>query len=119
MTSVLRMKLLHPVTDQLEPDPLEPDQIVSGDPRTSDLALAESGDGSETCGFWRCTPGTFTDVEVEESFLIITGRARVEFEDGRDLSFGPGDTHTFAGGEKTVWTVTETVLKAYWARSPT
>lgn len=112
------MKAVHPITDQLEPDPLNPDQIVSGDPETFNLTLAESGDGSETCGFWRCTPGTFTDIEVEESFLIITGEARVEFEDGRDLVFGPGDTHTFSAGEKTVWTVSETVLKAYWASSP-
>jgi hypothetical protein len=110
------MKTVHPVTEQLEPDPLDPEQVVRGNPETSSLTLAESEDGDETCGFWRCTPGTMTDTEVEESFLIITGEARVEFEDGRDLTFGPGDTHTFAGGEKTVWTVRETVLKAYWAR---
>jgi uncharacterized protein len=111
------MKTVHPVADQLDPDPLDPDQIVSGSPETFDLTLAESEDGSETCGFWRCTPGTFTDIEVEESFLMITGEARVEFDDGRDLTFGAGDTHSFKGGEKTVWTVTETVLKAYWAKS--
>ena len=111
------METVHPVTDQLEPDPLDPGQIVSGEPETSSLILAESGDGSETCGLWRCTPGTVTDTEVEESFLVITGEARVEFDDGRDLTFRPGDTHTFKGGEKTVWTVRETVLKAYWART--
>lgn len=111
------MNTVHPVTDQLEPVPLDPGQIVSGRPETSDLALAESEDGSEACGFWRCTPGTVTDTEVEESFLIITGKVRVEFKDGRHLTFGPGDTHTFEGGEETVWTVTETVLKVYWART--
>ena len=111
------MKKVHPVTDQLRPDPLDPDQIVDGDPETSDLALAESEDGTETCGFWRCTPGTFTDVEVQESFLVITGRATVEFEDGRRLDLKPGATHTFEGGEKTVWTVAETLLKTYWAKS--
>ncbi len=111
------MKTVHPVTGQLEPDPLDPSQIVSGNPETSDLILAESEDGTEVAGLWRCTPGVSTDTEVEESFLVITGKATIEFEDGSSIEVGPGDTHRFNGGEKTTWTVEETLLKAFWLQS--
>ncbi len=109
------MRTLHAVTDQLEPEELHPDQILSGDPKTYLLVLAESEDGAES-GLWRCTPGIVTDTEVEESFLVITGRATIEFEDGTSVKVGPGDTHRFSGGENTVWTVEETLLKAYWLK---
>lgn len=107
------MKTKHPVTDELEPEPLDPEQIVSGEPRTSSLTLASAEDGAES-GLWRCTPGVVTDTEVKESFLVIAGKGQVEIEGGETIRLQPGATHHFEGGEKTVWTVDETVLKAYW-----
>lgn len=107
------MKTVHPVTDQLEPEPLDPQQVLFGNPKTSALTLAESKEGAES-GLWRCTPGTVTDTEVEESFLVITGRGSIEFEDGSTVQLEPGVTHRFEGGEKTKWTVEETILKAFW-----
>ena len=107
------MKTVHPVTDQLEPEELDPSQIVSGTPETSELTLAESDDG-QVSGLWSCTPGTVTDTEVEESFLVITGKATLTYDDGREFQLEPGVTHRFQGGEKTTWTVEETLLKAYW-----
>jgi len=109
------VKTVHPVTEQLEPEELDPAQVVSGDPRTSELTLAESDDG-QVSGLWRCTPGVVTDTEVEESFLVITGRAVLTYEDGREFVLEPGVTHRFDGGEKTTWDVRETLLKAYWIR---
>lgn len=109
------MKTVHPVTDQLEPEELDPAQIVSGTPETSELTLAESGDG-QVSGLWRCTPGVVNDTEVEESFLVITGKATLTYEDGRQFTLEPGVTHSFEGGERTTWNVEETILKAYWIR---
>lgn len=110
------MKTVHPVTDQLEPEELDPAQIVSGDPKTFVLVLAESEGGAEEAGLWRCTPGVVTDTEVREESLIMTGKATIEFEDGQMITVGPGDVLTFQGGENTVWTVEETLLKAYWIK---
>lgn len=107
------MKPVHPVTDQLEPEELDPSQIVSGNPETSALTLAESEDGQDA-GLWRCTPGVVTDTEVHESFLVLTGKATLTYEDGREFKLEPGVTHTFEGGENTTWNVEETLLKAYW-----
>lgn len=109
------MKTVHPVTDQLDPEELDPSQIVAGNPETSELTLAESEDG-QVSGLWRCTPGTVTDTEVEESFLVITGKATLTYQDGREFDLHPGVTHRFEGGEKTTWKVEESLLKAYWIR---
>lgn len=111
------MKTVHPVTEQLEPDPLDPAQIISGEPLTSALTLSEDPPSGEETGFWRCTPGVFRDVEATETFLVITGRAIIEFATGETITVGPGDIHRFQGGEETVWKVEETLLKVYWSRS--
>ncbi|MGA7396757.1 MAG: cupin domain-containing protein [Solirubrobacterales bacterium] len=107
------MTKFHPVTDQLEEEPLDLEQIIFGNPRTSALTLVETKEGSES-GLWRCTPGTVTDTEVNESFLVLTGKGTLEFEDGRTIDLAPGVTVSFEGGEKTTWTVKETILKAFW-----
>ena len=54
------------------------------------------------------------DVEIQEKSLVLAGRGSVEFEDGRTVELGPGVVLEFQGGEKTVWTIEETVFKAYW-----
>lgn len=110
------MKLVHPVTDQLRPDPLDPSDVVSGSPEAFDLVLATDEDAGETCGFWSITPGIVTDIEVEEKSLIMKGRATVDFGNGRTQTVGPGDVLVFEGGEKTTWTVEETIFKAFWIK---
>lgn len=109
------MKLTNSVFLSLEYDPLEPEQILAGEAATADLTLAESANGGEeTAGLWSCTPGEFSDVEVRESFLVISGRATLRYEDGTTHELAPGTVHEFAGGERTVWTVHEKLVKAYW-----
>ena len=104
----------HPLLDQLEPDPLDPAQIILGSPEVHSLTLYEK-DGVEA-GLWQITPGEVTDVEATESFMVIEGRAIIEYSDGRAFTVGPGDTHHFQGGEETVWKVEDTLLKTYWIK---
>lgn len=106
----------HPVFGELEPDPFDPDQVMDGNPEAYDLTLSEAEDGTEVAGLWMCTPGTFSDTEEEESFLVLRGKAEVELADGTRVALGPGDTHSFRAGEETVWTVTAPLVKSYWAR---
>ena len=108
------MRAEHPVLGELQPTPLDPGQIVAGQPRTAELTFAASEDGVESAGLWSCTRGVFTDVEVEESFLVIAGRATVRYDDGREFELVPGSVHSFAAGERTTWIVEETILKAFW-----
>jgi len=95
----------------LEPDPLDPEQVLEGDPQTSAYVLATGPDGEES-GVWRCTPGRFRDVEADETFVVLEGRATIEYDGGR-VEVGPGDVCTLAAGIETVWTVHETLLKGF------
>ena len=95
----------------LEPEPLDADQIVAGDPRTSVFVLGRTAQGEES-GVWRCTPGTFSDVEADETFVVIEGRATITFDGGR-VDVGPGDVCELVAGTETTWTVHETLLKGF------
>jgi hypothetical protein len=48
-----------------------------------------------------------------ELFVVIYGRASVAVEDGAVLELGPGVARIFRAGERTVWTVHETLRKIY------
>ncbi|GAA0411338.1 cupin domain-containing protein [Leifsonia naganoensis] len=89
-------------------------QRVSGTPRTGLSELGSFG-GSEV-GVWEMTPGTMSDVESDELFVVIAGRATVEFvATGDILEIGPGDVVRLTAGDETVWTVTETLRKVWLA----
>ena len=96
---------------RLEPEPLDPAQILDGAPQTSAFVLATTPEGGET-GVWRCTPGRFSDVEADATFVVLDGRATIEWDAGR-LDVGPGDVCALAAGTETVWTVHETILKGF------
>ncbi|GAA2890794.1 cupin domain-containing protein [Nonomuraea rubra] len=100
-----------PVHDvRLTPDDLDPAQIVAGDPVTSSLEL---GGGR---GIWEITPGVVTDVERDELFVVLSGRATIAVEGGTTVEVGPGDVCLLAEGAKTTWIVHETLRKVYQAR---
>ena len=104
------------VTDAvLEPVPLDPAQVVAGAPEVSELVLSESEDGRVLRGIWQMTPGVVTDTEADELFVVLSGRATIEFGDGTVLEVGPGDVALLTEGAQTRWTVHETLRKVYQA----
>jgi uncharacterized cupin superfamily protein len=98
---------------ELEPLPLDPDQIVEGSPATSIAVLDVSPDGRVERGIWQITPGVVTDVEADELFVVIAGSATVEVEGGPVLELAPGTVGMLRAGDRTVWRVRETLRKAY------
>lgn len=99
----------------LEPVPLDPSQVIAGTPEVSELVLSESDDGRVLRGIWQMTPGAVTDTEADELFVVLSGRATIDFEDGTALEVGPGDVALLTEGTKTRWTVHETLRKVYQA----
>ncbi|MDH6197340.1 putative cupin superfamily protein [Mycobacterium frederiksbergense] len=88
------------------------DQLVIGRPQTGTAGLGTLGDVE--IGVWEMTEGTMRDVEAEEVFVVLAGRAVVEFEDGAAaLHLQAGDVARLAAGARTVWTVTERLRKVY------
>jgi len=92
-------------------EPLDQAQVVSGSPATASLVLA-SDDTAER-GIWEITPGTVTDVEADEMFVVISGRATIAVEGGATFDVGPGDVCVLTEGARTTWTVHETLRKVY------
>jgi uncharacterized cupin superfamily protein len=99
-----------------EPRRLPAEQVLEGTPATAERALWSSPDGTVETGVWEITAGVSTDVEACEAFLVISGRAVVEIEGGPTLQLAPGVVGSFAGGERTVWRVHETLRKLYTVR---
>ena len=105
---------------QLTPDELDPAQVLGGDPRVAAVVLHRSPAGEPggrvvERGVWEITPGVVTDVEADEVFVVLSGRATIEFEDGPTLEVGPGDVAMLPEGAVTRWTVHETLRKVYQA----
>lgn len=108
---------------RVEHHPLPADQVRAGHPTSGSAVLGVLGDGGVVgesgelgveIGVWEMTPGVATDVEVDEVVVVLTGRARVEFEgDMAPIEIGPGDVVRLPAGLRTVWTVTETLRKVY------
>jgi hypothetical protein len=101
---------------ELEPGELAPDQVVSGTPEVRERELWAAADGSASAGVWEITPGVVTDVEAEEVFVVLSGRATIEIEGGPTLEVGPGDFGALRAGDRTVWRVHETLRKVYSVR---
>ena len=97
----------------LDADELPAEQVLEGDPRVASRTLWTGGDGAVETGVWEITPGVCTDVEAEETFVVLSGVATVEIEGGPTLELAPGVVGGFQAGATTVWRVHETLRKVY------
>ncbi|KQV93740.1 cupin domain-containing protein [Streptomyces sp. Root369] len=105
--------VLHIPDAELESEPPAREQIVSGTPEVTGKVVWESEDGRQIRGIWQITPGVVTDTEADELFVVISGSATIEVEGGPTLKVGPGDMAVLRAGDRTTWTVHETLRKAY------
>ncbi|MEU5995387.1 cupin domain-containing protein [Spirillospora sp. NPDC047418] len=93
--------------------PLDPSTVVQGAPEAGSRALAAVA-GVEV-GVWEMTPGTATDVEADEVFVVVSGSATVSFQDGESVDLSPGTVVRLRAGDRTTWVVHETLRKVYIA----
>jgi len=95
----------------LKPGALEPSWILTGNPTTRSLPLAEADDGNLSCGLWDCTAGTFNFYySCDEIVHILEGEVIVR-EAGATYMLRAGDVAFFPQGLTTVWTVPVYVKK--------
>ncbi|MET7364567.1 cupin domain-containing protein [Streptomyces sp. NPDC005566] len=105
--------VVHVPDAELDPEPLSPAQILSGTPEVTGKVVWESADGRRLRGVWQITPGIVTDTEEDEMFVVLSGSATIVVEGGPTLTVGPGDLAVLHKGDRTTWTVHETLRKAY------
>jgi prepilin-type processing-associated H-X9-DG protein len=79
-----------------------------------DSATAELGTfGGIDLGVWEAGPGEDSDVEVDEVFLVLSGRGTVAFADGSVVELRPGVLVRLHAGDRTQWTISERLRKLY------
>ena len=98
----------------LDESALDPAKIVSGNPQVLHKGIYDGDD--VTIGIWQHGVGVSTDVEADEIFIVLSGRATIEIEDGPTLEVGPGDIGTYPPGSRATWTVHEPLRKVYVVR---
>ena len=64
-------------------------------------------------GLWEAGPGTDTDVEVDEVFLVLSGAGSVTFDDASAIDLRPGVLIRLRAGDRTRWEITERMRKLY------
>lgn len=98
----------------LEHAPLPDELVVDGTPTTGHRDLTALSD--VTIGVWEHTPGVSRDVEADEVFVVLSGDATVAFEDGSPaVDLRPGSLVRLYEGQRTTWTVRETLRKVFVA----
>lgn len=104
---------------ELTPTGPEPDDVLAGNRVTSNLVLA--GHDNVRYGVWQITPGASVQVAPTGMFVVLSGRATIAVDGGPTYEIGPGDVCIWDGGERTIWTVHETVRKVWCevSRAPT
>lgn len=108
-------RLLSPdvTSTALEHEPLPAHEVVAGAPTAAVRTL--SAVGPVEVGVWEMTEGTARDTEVDEVFVVVSGRGTVVFEDGERVDVSPGVAVRLRAGERTEWTVTERLRKIWVA----
>lgn len=101
------------VASAVPTSPLDPGTVLDGAPEAGSRALAAVA-GVEV-GVWEMTPGTATDIEVDEVFVVLAGAGSVTFDDGERVELRPGRVVRLRAGEHTTWVVDETLRKIYVA----
>jgi uncharacterized cupin superfamily protein len=104
-------RVIHAARLEVPLEPLPPGKAQVGQPRAGMVAVpAPAG---LAAGIWEHGVGVSTDVEVDELFVVLSGRATIEVEGGPALEVGPGDLCLLEAGARTRWIVHEDLRKVF------
>lgn len=100
-------------------EPVSAPQVLGGRPTTATRELGEIC-GLEF-GLWEMTPGSATDVEAEELFVVIRGSGTVWIHEhngfaAHEIHLMPGVVCHLEEGMHTSWSVLEPLRKVYVTR---
>lgn len=95
----------------IEHAPVDAGDVIEGRPSQGAHTL-DVHNGVEV-GVWEITTGTVQDTEIEEAFVVLSGRGRIEFADNSSLDLHAGIVVRLQAGDRTRWIVHETLRKLY------
>ena len=91
-----------------------PADVESGSPVTTTTPLVVT-DGPSEVGIWTLEGGSYRDVEVDEVFVVLSGRALLTIDGQPPRDISTGDFVRLHAGERTVWAVETSLRKLYVA----
>lgn len=97
----------------VEPAPIPPQDIISGNPQSTMAILWRSDDGKLYNGVWHCTPGVFMLTSPAETICLIEGKVTITPEGGEPTTVSAGDVAFIPEGTAARWEVHETVRKGF------
>jgi uncharacterized cupin superfamily protein len=100
---------------QLTHEPLSSECVVTPGVTTALNPLGESA-GLEV-GVWEHGAGVSVDTEVDEVFVVISGRGRVTCDQGGVIELAPGVVGFLTAGARTRWEITEPLRKVWITRA--
>lgn len=106
-------------TAEMNPAPIEPSWVLSGDPQARYASHSEATDKFASTGVWDCTAGTFRwYFGWDETVVILEGEVRVTAVDGTQQVLRAGDVGYFRGGTWATWQIDDYVKKIAFVRKP-
>ncbi len=98
---------------KLQPMPLDPEDILGGNPRAKGEIIFTSKDKKFSLGIWECSAGKFLYAYQEDEICyILEGRAKIKSRSGV-LSIKGGDLVIFSKGEETIWNIERKIRKIF------
>ena len=90
---------------------------LEGRSMTSGRLLHKDPDGSNECGIWVCTPGTWRCAVTRDEFChFLSGRCTYTHDGGEVIEIRPDTIAFFPAGWSGTCRVSETVRKVYMIR---
>ena len=97
----------------VEPAPIPPEDVISGNPESTMAILWRSDDDKLYNGVWHCTPGVFMLSSPAETITLIEGNVTITPEGGEPITVAAGDVAFIPEGTRARWEVHETVRKGF------
>ena len=90
-------------------------EVLEGNPKQTGRIDWGDAEGPMATGVWECTPGKVRLVNPFSEFCtVIVGQVTVTDGDGKQTTFGPGDSFFIAQGETSTWDIHETFQKIFF-----
>lgn len=110
MSTIAAVRRADPAALPLDPAPIDPAWIVSGEPFARCAPLGDAG--AVQTAVWDCTAGVFDwHYNAEETICIVAGEAIVTGQDGIARRLRAGDVAIFPGHAWVRWHVPDYVRK--------
>ena len=115
----LRASIVQAGDVELSHEPIGEDQRADGQaPATTGYAVLGTLGNAEV-GIWEMSAGAMRDIESDEYFAVLSGRATVQILEAggfgaQELRLVPGSVARLHAGMRTQWTVTATLRKFYF-----